>query len=118
MAYLKINNHDYSMHVNLLKVATQHNYKQMTTASGRTIVKYINSKRTIEVGIIPLDGQTMKELLRDVNDFQVSVSFINPDTNLIEENVACIIPNTIVEYYTIQEDGTKLKAFIFTINEL
>lgn len=119
MAYfLKINNTDYSQYVNILKVAKQHNYKQMTTAAGNTLVKYINSKRVIEVGIIPLDDKAMTKLLTDLNKFQVTISFRNPETNLLEENVKGIIPNNIVEYYTIQANNVSYKAFTFTITEL
>ena len=93
MTYLKINNIDFSKYVNKLKVAVKHNYKSMTSAAGNTLVKYINSKRVIEIGIIPLDEVAMQELLAEVKKFQVTLSYLNPETNQLEENVNCIIPN-------------------------
>lgn len=116
--FFKINGNDYSMYVNKLMVGKEHFYKSMTTASGNTLVKYINSKRTLEVGIIPLNDVTMMRLLADIDQFQVSISFRDPETNTLYENLKCIIPNHIVEYYTIQDDNVKYKAFSIQIKEL
>lgn len=119
MAYFfKINDNDYSMYVNKLLIGKEHNYKSMTTAAGNTLVKYINSKRTIEVGIIPLDEAAMVDLLTDVNKFQVSISYRDPETNTLVENVKCIIPNHLVEYHTIQSGKVLYKAFSLQIKEL
>lgn len=116
--FFKINGNDYSMYVNKLLVTKEHNYKSQVTAAGNTVVKYVNSKRTLDVGIIPLNDEAMKNLLTDINMFQVSVSFRNPETNELAENVACIIPNNKVEYYTIQADNVSYRAFSFQIKEL
>ena len=116
--YFAINGTDYSKYVNKLKVGREHFYKSMSTAAGNTLVKYINTKRVIEVGIIPLDDRAMANLLRDVNEFQVSISYRDPLTNVMEENVQCIIPNNLVEYYTIQSGNVKYKAFSLQITEL
>lgn len=118
MAYLKINNVDYSTCVNELVVTTNANYSAQTNAAGNTVADYINSKRSISIGIIPLDADKAKALLEAVNGFNCSVSFLNPLTDTIEENVACIIPTNEVSYYTIQADKVKLKAFKLTFNEL
>lgn len=119
MAYfLKINGNDYSSYVNKLVVTTKHNYKSATTAAGNTVVKYINSKRTIDIGIIPLNDAAMKSLLADVDDFQVTLAFRNPETGALEENVNCIIPTHAIEYYTIQVGKVMYKAFNLKIEEL
>lgn len=118
MSYFKLNGKDYSMYVNKLKVAKEHNYKGMTNAAGNTIVKYVNTKRIIEVGIIPLDSATIKSLLADINQFKVTVSYLEPETNKLVENVTCIIPQNSVEYYTIQANNVKLKAFTIALTEL
>jgi len=115
--YFKINNNDYSMYVNMLKVTKAHNYKQMVTAAGNTIVKYINSKRTLDIGIIPLDDTSMAKLLADIGQLEVTVSFRNPETNLLEENIPCIIAGNGVEYYTIQANKVRYKAFNLVIQE-
>lgn len=116
--YFKMNETDYSMYVNALKVAVEHNYKSMTTAGGNTLVKYVNSKRIIEVGIIPLDDTVMKNFLNDINKFQITISYRDPETNEMTENIQCIIPSNIVEYETIQADKVLYKAFSLQIKEL
>lgn len=116
--YFAINGKDYSQYVNKLQVATEHFYKSMNTASGNTLVKYINTKRIIEVGIIPLDSNVMSSLLQDINAFQVNISYRDPTTNNMTENIKCIIPQNLVEYYTIQSGKVQYKAFTLQIKEL
>lgn len=118
MAYFKIGNNDYSMFVNELKVSTDTNYNSQTNAAGDTVVDYINKKRTIEVGIIPLNETIMKQLQEDIEAFNVSISFLNPNTNLLEENINCIIPSNEVEYYTIQADKVLFEALSLEFEEL
>lgn len=117
MAYFKINNIDFSMYVNDLKIATNHIYKEMTTAAGNTLVKYVTSKRVLSVGIIPLDANAAKSFLTEVGKFNVNITFLNPKKNELE-TIAAIIPQEAVEYYTINANGTKLKAFTINIQEL
>lgn len=118
MAYFKIGNKDYSMYVNGLKVDTDVNYSSQTNAAGNTVVDYINKKRTIEVGIIPLNDTVMADLQEDIDAFNVSISFRNPKTNLLEENVNCIIPSNSVEYYTIQINKVMYNALTLKFEEL
>lgn len=118
MAYFKINNVDYSMYVNELKINKNFVYNAQTNANGDTVVDLINSKREIEVGIIPLDNTVMAQLLNAIDGFSISISFRNPQTNELEENVACIIPSNGVEYYTIQADKVMYNAFSLKIIEL
>lgn len=118
MSYFKINGNDYSMYVNELKVDKKANYNSQTNAAGDTVVDLINSKRSIDVGIIPLDDAAMATLLADVDAFNVSISFRNPITNMLEENVNCIIPSTGVDYYTIQQGNVSYKAFSLKFTEL
>ena len=116
--FFKINDNDYSMYVNKLMVSKEHLYTPVTTSAGNTVVKYINNKRVLEVGIIPLDDTVMARLLTDVDKFKVSISFRDPQTNLISENVVCIIPKNTVDYYTIQAGKVMYKAFSLQIKEL
>ena len=118
MAYFKINNNDYSKYVNALKVGTNNNYNAQTNAAGDTVVDYINKKRTIEVGIIPLDDAVMANLKADIERFNVLISFLNPDTKTLEEGINCIIPSNEVEYYTIQVGNVMYKAFTLQFEEL
>ena len=118
MSYLLINNTDFSMYVNELKVEKEANYTSQTNAAGNTVVDFINHKRTIEVGIIPLDSEAMIALQTVLDDFNVSISFRNPTTGLLEENVACIIPSNGVDYYTIQQNKVLFNAFSIKFLEL
>lgn len=118
MSYFKINNNDYSMYVNELKITDSVSYRAQTNAAGNTVVDNANRKRTIEVGIIPLDAEIMTNLLTDVDSFEVNLSFLNPKTNVLEEEVLCVIPQSSVEYYTIRADKTSFRAFKLTFTEL
>lgn len=118
MAYFKINDIDFSKYVNSLKINKANVYNAQTNAAGDTVVDYINSKRTIEVGIIPLDAEAMAELQLAIDNFNVSISFRNPKTNVLEEGVNCIIPANGVEYYTIQANKVMYNTFTLTFTEL
>lgn len=118
IAYFKIGNKDYSNIVNELKVKKQNNFNAQTNAAGNTVVDYINSKRVIEVGVIALDDSKMSNLLQDLDAFNVSISFRNPNTNQLEENVNVVIPDSNVEYYTIQSNKVLYKAFSLKFQEL
>lgn len=117
MAYLKINDKDFSAYVNELKVENTVNYNAQTNAAGNTVVDLINQKRTVEVGIIPLSDAVMIGLQAELDKFNVVLSFRNPRTNQLEE-INCIIPSNNVEYYTIQSNRVEYKAFSLTFIEL
>ena len=110
MAYFKIGKTDFFNIFNELKIDKTSNYNSQTNAAGDTVVDYINTKRIIEVGIIPLDDTAMAELQTAINDFDVMISFRNPRTNQLE-TIFCIIPESGVEYYTIQANKVMYKAF-------
>lgn len=120
MAYFKIGGTDFSMYVNELKITKDYVYKSQTNAAGDTVVDMssINAKRTIEVGIIPLEDEAMKSLEDAISSFYVTLSFRNPKTGALEENVKCIIPSESVEYYTIQINKVSYKAFSLEFYEL
>jgi hypothetical protein len=118
MAYFMIDNVDYSNVCSGMKVTKNHYYNSQTNANGDTVIDYINKKRQIEVTIIPLDDTKMAELQNAINNFNVSISFRNPKTNILEENVNCIIENDEVEYYTIQVNKVMYNAFTLTFTEL
>ena len=117
MAYFKIGSTDFSNIVNELKVDNTSNYNSQTNAAGDTVVDYINTKRIIEVGIIPLDDTDMAKLQTAINDFKVMISFRNPRTNQLE-TIFCIIPESGIEYYTIQANKIMYKAFKLKFIEL
>ena len=117
MAYFKIDDIDYSMYVNQLKVNKNTIYNSQTNAAGNTVVDYINTKRVIEVGIIPLNDTVMAQLQASIDAFNVSISFRNPKTNALE-TINCIIPEDGIEYYTIQDGKVMYNAFSLTFTEL
>lgn len=118
MTYFKIDGVDFSKYVNTLMIETNTNYNAQTNAAGDTVVDYINKKRSFEVGIIPLRSDAMKTLLAAIDKFNVSISFLNPRTNELEENVNCIIPSDSVDYYTIQVNNTMYNALTLKFTEL
>lgn len=118
MAYFKIGSADFSQYVNELKVKKEANYNAQTNAAGNTVVDFINHKRTIEVGLIPLDSNIVSWILNLVAAFNVSISFLDPVTGALEENVNCIIPSSNVEYYTIQTNKVSFDAFTLEFIEL
>lgn len=117
MAYLKINNIDFSMYVNELAVSDTASYNAQTNAAGNTVVDFINRKRVIRVGIIPLTAQAMADLQAAINAFNVSITFLNPNTKALD-TINCIIPASNVEYYTIQADKVLFDAFSLEFIEL
>ena len=119
MSYFKINGKDFSNCVKELAISKEANYNAQTNAAGNRVVDYINSKREIEVTIIPLEAARAAEILAEVEAFNVSLSFRNPLTNALEEGVACICPDTELDYYTIQTGGLVLfNEFSLTFEEL
>lgn len=118
MTYFKIGDNDYSKYINELKVSTNTNYNAQTNAAGDTVVDYINKKRVIEVGIIPLNADAMANLLDDIEAFNVSISYLNPKTKTLENDVNCIVASHEPDYYTIQNDKVMFKAFTLTFTEL
>ena len=118
MTYFKIGATDFSSSVNALKVTRAANYNAQTNAAGNTVADLINHKRTIEVGIIPLNARDLAALMAAVNGFIVELSFLDPLTNALAQNVPCIIPERGVDYYTIRADKTLTKAFTLKFIEL
>lgn len=117
MAYFKIDGVDFSNYVNGLNISKSAIYNAQTNAAGNGVVDYINAKRTLEVGIIPLNDTVMAQLQTAIDAFNVSISFRNPKTNALEE-MNCIIPESGVEYYTIQANKVLYNAFTLTFTEL
>lgn len=117
MAYFMIDNVDYSMCCNSLKIKNTANYNAQTNAAGNTVVDYINSKRQIEVGIIPLNDAAMMKLQLAIAAFNVSITFRNPKTNDLE-TINCIIPENEADFYTIQVGRVLYNAATLTFTEL
>ena len=117
MAYLKVNDVDFSQYVNKLTIQTTHVYNARTNASGDKKVKYVNSKKIVTVGIIALNDEVNSNLMKVFNTFQMDVEVRDPETKALIK-LDCILPKHAVEYYTIQADNVKTKAYTLTFEEL
>lgn len=127
MTYFKINGHDYSQYVNKLQLGIIRNYKSRTTADGINRVQYKNTKHKIEVGFIMMDANVAKSILQDIESFEydsrlmshkIRISFLNPKTNTLVENLACFVGENVLDYYTIQDDNVKINPFSLTFTEI
>ena len=118
MSYFKINDVDFSHCVNELNINSVVNYNAQTNAAGNMVVDYINTKRNIEVGIIPLTNEAMIELQSALQAFGVNLSFRDPTTGTLTENIACIVPENGVSYYTIQTNKVLFNGFKIKFVEL
>lgn len=118
MTYFKIGDKDFSNRVSSLKITKSSIYNAQTNANGDSVVDYINSKRKIDVGIIPLSAEELLEVQSAIAPFNVSLSFLNPETNTLETGVNCIIPGNDVDYYTIRADKTLTRALNLSFTEL
>lgn len=117
MAYFKIGSTDLSAYISGLKVNSSAQYNAATNAAGNTVVDYINNKREIEVTFIPLKSSQLSSII-SLLTFSLNISFMNPETNAITNNVACILPKKNIEFYTIQTGKTEYKGFTLTFEEL
>lgn len=114
--YFKVDDTDLSNYVSSLKITTKHNYSAQTNASGDRVVDYLNSKRKIEVEIIPLEENDFRVVLSAIK-FNSVISYRNPATGeLITAN--CVIDNNDVAYFTIQQNRVMYKKMKLTYNEL
>lgn len=116
MAYLKINDVDFSQYVSSLEVNTVHNSKARTNAAGNMNVKYINTKKVVTAGIIPLTADASKALVKELNKFQVKVEYLEPETDTLK-TIQCIVPDNKIKYYRITADKTMLDTYTVTFTE-
>lgn len=117
MAYFKIGNTDFSHLVRSMNITKEHNYNAQTNAAGNTVVDYINTKRTIEVGFIYMNNSDMSELQAAVDSFAVSITYREPKTNALEV-ANCIAPKIEADYYTIQSGRVLYNEFAVEFTEL
>ena len=117
MAYFKIGDTDFSHLVRSMNIAKAHNYNAQTNAAGNTVVDYINTKRTIEVGFIYMNDSDMAALQAAVDSFAVTVTYRDPKTNALEV-ASCIAPEIEADYYTIQADRVLYNELTVEFTEL
>ena len=115
--YFAINGYDFSPYINELKVSYKHKYNSLTNAAGDTVVDLINNKRTIEVGIIPVDSEAMKFLSQVLGYFEANITYRDPIMQTME-TCHCACPTYEVSYYTIQKSKVMYKGFKLKFQEL
>lgn len=118
MEYLKLNGVDFGGMVNRLNVNTVQNYTAQTNAAGNTVVDRISVKRTIEVGFRPLTLEEMQRVQSQTSAFSVLVSFLDPATGRLAEDVLCISAEAPTEYYTVQDGFVLFNEFTLEFQEL
>lgn len=116
MTYFKVGNRDLSKYVAKLKITKKNNYTSQTNANGDSVVDYINTKRVIEVEIIPLKEKDFRTVLWTL-DFNCTVYYRDPQIGTLFE-VNCIIKDNDIEYYTIQQNKVMYKKMKLTFYEL
>ena len=117
MAYFKICDTDFSRLVRSINITKAHNYNAQTNAAGNTVVDYINTKRTIEVGFIYMNDSDMAALQAAVDSFAVTIAYRDPKTNALEV-ASCIAPEIEADYYTIQANRVLYNEFTVEFTEL
>ena len=117
MAYFKIGNTDFSNKIAELTVATKQVYNAQTNAAGNTVVDNITAKRTITIKTIPMTQAELQTLLL-ASTFSCSISFLNPETGALANNIPVIVPQKSISFYTIQANKVIMKAVQLSYQEL
>lgn len=102
MAYLKINNVDYSSLVSGLKIGyeTLVSDNSGRNAAGNTVIDVINRKIKVYVTLRHTTREEMNSFLNAIKDYVVDVTFLNPETNALT-TVNAYTGTPEPEYYTI-----------------
>lgn len=118
MAYLKINNKDYSYLVSGLKVGyeTLVSSNSGRNAAGDTVIDITNRKIKLYVTLRHTTSAEMKDFLTAIKSYVVNVTFLSPETNsTVTINTYTSTPEP--EYYTIS-DKTVFKPLSINFIEL
>lgn len=105
MAYLKINNQDFSSIVAGLKIG----YETLVAdgsgrnANGDTVIDVINNKAKVYVTLRHTFQDEMQRFLSAINGYVVSVTFLNPKTNA-DTTITAYTGTPEPEYYTISDE--------------
>ena len=118
MAYLKIDNTDFSGLVSNLKVGyeTLVSDKSGRNANGDTVVDVINEKNKVYVTLRHTTNAEMKSFLAAIKPYVINVTFLNPETNALS-TITAYHGTPEPEYYTIS-DKTIFKPMSINFIEL
>jgi hypothetical protein len=105
MAYLKINNVDFSSLVSGLKVGFETLVSENSgrNAAGNTVIDVINEKTKVYVTLRHTFDDEMKSFLAAIENYVVSVTFLNPKTNALA-TITAYTGTPEPEYYTISNE--------------
>lgn len=102
--YFKINDTDFSHLVSGLKVGYETLVSENSgrNANGDTVIDVINRKIKVYITFRHTTNSEMAELLAAIDDYVVSVSFLNPQTNALS-SITAYTGTPEPEYYTISD---------------
>lgn len=120
MAYLNINNTDFSSYCAGLKTGEEVLVSENSgrNANGDTVVDIVNRKYKVYVTFRPLTGAEMSTLLQAISSYVVDVQFLCPKTNSMK-TIRCYHGTPEPEVHHIKKDNTVIyKQFSFNFIEL
>ena len=118
MAYLKINNTDFSSLVSGLKVGyeTLVSDNSGRNAAGDTVIDVINKKIKVYTTLRHTTNSEMASFLAAISDYVVNVQFLDPQTQTMK-TITAYTGTPEPEYYTIS-DKTIYKPMSLNFIEL
>lgn len=119
MAYLKINDTDFSNLISGLKVGyeTLVSDNSGRNARGDTVIDVVNRKIKVYCSLRHTTADEMKAFLNAINDYVVNVTFLNPETKALT-TISAYTGTPEPEYYTIQPTMTIYKPMDLNFIEL
>lgn len=119
MAYLKVNNVDFSHLVSGLKVGfeTLVSDDSGRNANGDSVIDVINEKAKVYVTLRHTTQAEMESFLAAVRGYVVNATFLNPRTNALT-TITAYIGTPEPEYYTIQSNNIIYKPMSLNFIEL
>ena len=119
MAYLKVNNKDYSHLVSGLKIGyeTLVSDNSGRNAAGNTVIDVINRKIKVYVTLRHTTEAEMYSFLTGIKDYVVNVTYLDPETKTLK-TIKAYTGTPEPEYYTIQPNNTIYKPMSLNFIEL
>ena len=116
--YFKINNQDFSGLVSGLKIGFETLVSENSgrNAAGDTVIDVVNKKTKVYLTLRHTTASEMKSFLSAIQDYVVSVSFLNPKTQAMT-TITAYTGTPEPEYYTIS-DKTVYKPLSLNFIEL
>lgn len=119
MTYLLINGQDVSHLVKNMKVGYETLVADSSgrNANGDTVIDVINRKAKIYVTFIPMDKANMSMLLSAIQDYVVSVTYLDPKTNS-NKTISCYTGTPEPDYLFIIGDRVMYKEMSLNFIQL